>query len=248
MRRHRRFLIATVAASATGLIVLVSAAFGASIVQKLVWTVSGNLPPHGSAPATLNVTETTKMSDGTVPPPMTKAVVEFDKAGKVDTKGLPTCKPAKLQNTDAQAARKACKKAIIGSGRADAKIVFPGQSPIDAPAPVTVFNGTPLGGHPDFLIHAYTTVPAPTTFVVPGKLTKLHGTYGTKLTLKVPKIAGGSGSLVLFKTKVHRTWKFKGKTHSYISGTCPKTHKLLIKGTFSYKGAGNQVASDVAKC
>jgi hypothetical protein len=175
-------------------------------------------------------------------------VIEFDRAGKVDTKNLPTCKPAKLQNTDARAARKACKAAIVGTGKADAKIVFPGQSPVDAPAPVTVFNGTPIHGHPNFLIHAYTTVPVPTTFVVPGELTKLHGKYGTKLTLRVPKIAGGSGSLVLFHVRVHRTWTAKGKKHSYISGSCPSSHKLLIKGTFSYRGAPKQVASDIAKC
>jgi hypothetical protein len=249
MRGHRRlFLTASLAALAAGLVVWVSAAFGASIVQTLVWSVSGKLPHHGSAPATLKVAEKTKMDDGSVPPPMKTAVVEFDKAGKVDTKGLPTCKPAKLQNTDAQAARKACKKAIVGTGKADAKIVFPGQSPVDAPAPVTVFNGTPIHGHPNFLIHAYTTVPVPTTFVVPGELTKLHGKYGTKLTLKVPKIAGGSGSLVLFKVKVNKTWKFKGKKHSYISGACPSSHKLLIQGKFSYKGAPSETAKDTASC
>lgn len=227
--------------------VIAASAFGADVVQTLTWKVIGHVSKHKVTPAGLDVTETTATSDGSVPPVLKTATVEFDKAGILDTKGLPTCRPAKLENTNAPQARRACPTAILGKGNADAKVVFPDQAPLDAPAPVTVFNGTPIGGRPNFLIHAYTTVPAPTTFVVPGKVVRDHGKFSYKITFQVPPIAGGYGSLVLFHTKVKRTWTYKGKKHSYISGKCPHSGSVLIQGTFHFADGQQKVSTGTAK-
>ena len=52
-----------------------------------------------------------------VPVPAVKAVVDFDKNTKLFTKGVPTCDPAKLQNTSTEIALRECGKAKIGGGK-----------------------------------------------------------------------------------------------------------------------------------
>ncbi|HZK16217.1 MAG TPA: hypothetical protein VFC52_06485, partial [Solirubrobacterales bacterium] len=131
-----------------------------------------------------------------------------------------------------------CTPAIVGIGNANATVAFPDQAPIPAPAGVTVFNGTPAGKRPVFLIHAYTTVPVPTTFIVPGVYQRINqGPYGWRLHFRVPFIAGGSGSLRMFQTRVGKTYRFRGRRASYGYGTC-RTGRLRIKLDFTYQTIG----------
>ena len=112
---------------------------------------------------------------------------------------------------------------------------------------MTAFNGKPQGGKPVFLIHAYTTVPAPTTFIVPGAILKSSKPFGHQLTLHVPPIAGGAGSLVHFDVNVKRKWKYKGEKHSYISGKC-KGGQFEIEGTFDFGDGSHEVVPATDNC
>jgi hypothetical protein len=92
-------------------------------------------------------------------------------------------------------ARAACPNAIVGEGQGTAIVKFPEQEPIKASSPITLFNGPPgPHGDPTVLAHAYLSVPAPTTYIVPIVIEPIHqGIYGYRTKATIPKIAGGAG-------------------------------------------------------
>ena len=199
MKTHRRRAAALAVAVIATLGLAAYALASATVTQTLSLDIKGKTSGKKPGAVAMKITEESVGPGPSefelVPPKLETATIKFGKSLDIDTKGLPTCKPSKLENTDDSQAKKVCKDAIVGKGFALAKIVFPDQgAPIDAPAPVTAFNGKPQGGKPVFLIHAYTTVPAPTTFIVPGMILKSAKPFGHQLTLHVPPIAGGAGS------------------------------------------------------
>jgi len=201
------------------------------------------LPRNVNAPITIFGKGTLSTVDGELPPVIETLEFEFDKHGAVDTTGLPKCTAAKLQATTVPQARKLCPGAIVGTGYGHAIVKFPEQAPIPANSPITIFNGPRIGGDPSVLAHAYTTVPVPTTFVVPVRIETIHhGRYGYRVKAKIPKIAGGAGIPISGSLKVGRKWTYKGKRHSYISARCPDG-RLQAIGTFSFKD-GTRVQGD----
>jgi hypothetical protein len=191
------------------------------------------LPKKSFAPITLSASADIKTVDGSVPPALTKVVIDFDRNGLVQTKGLPVCQPSKLENTTAPQARAVCKDAIVGEGTSDALIAFPDQAPIPASSPLTIFNGPKMGGNPSVIVHAYLTIPAPTTFIIPSPITRTSGPYRYQVVSNIPPIAGGYGSVTHFDFKVRKTWKVGGKRVSYASARCANG-RLQAQGSFTF--------------
>lgn len=207
---------------------------------NLVITTDGGfspttLPKHGFAPIRLHGFGKIATEDGSPPPVLETVTLWFDKHGEVETRGLPTCTPAKLKATTTKQARKLCPGAIVGTGFGKAVVDFPEQGPIPASSPITLFNAKPIHGNPALLAHAHLTVPGPTTFVVPIEIQRVHaGRYGFKTVAKIPKIAGGFGIPLYARLSVGRTWTYKGKKLSYANAGCPDG-RLQAKGQFRFK-------------
>src|SRR3954451_20541628 len=186
-----------------GVLLLVVVASAAAIVlhaSNLVVTADGGftpttLPKKGFAPIKLHGFGKISTEDGSPPPVLETVTLWFDKHGKVETRGLPTCTPGKLAATTTAQARKLCPGAIVGTGFGKAVVNFPEQGPILAGSPITIFNGAPKHGNPTVLAHAHLTVPGPTTFVVPIEIQRVNdGRYGFKVVADIPRIAGGYGT------------------------------------------------------
>jgi hypothetical protein len=193
------------------------------------------LPKNVDAPITLWGRGRLSTVSGEYPPILETIEFEFDKHGSVDTTGLPKCSAAKLQATTVPQARKLCPGAIVGKGRGSAVVLFPEQRPIPVSSPITIFNGPRKGGDPTVYAHAYTTVPAPTTFVVPIRIESIHnGRYGYRVHARIPKIAGGAGHPLSGSLRVGRKWTFKGQKHSYVNARCADGH-LQAVGEFGFK-------------
>lgn len=193
------------------------------------------LPKKGFAPIKLHGFGKIETEDGTQPPVLETVTILFDKHGKVETRGLPTCTPGKLKATTVPQARKLCPGAIIGKGVGKAVVDFPEQPPIPATSPITLFNARPKGRNPVVLAHAHLTVPAPTTFIVPIEVEKVKkGRYGFRTVAKIPRIAGGSGIPLYARLKIGREWNYKGKRLSYANAGCPDG-RLQAKGEFEFK-------------
>jgi hypothetical protein len=193
---------------------------------NLVFTFNGGftpkaLPKSKLAPITLTASGKIATKDGTHPPALKEAVVETDKNGAVNVTGLPVCRSGQLQSRDTKAARKACPKAIIGSGKTTVEVQFPESKPILVNSALTVFNGGKKGGTTTFYIHAFFTAPITGAIVTTVKIKKIHrGRYGLKSIATIPKIANGSGSVKSFDLKIGKTYTYKGKKMSVLSAKC----------------------------
>lgn len=237
---RKTVLRASAMAAVAALAIAASAAALVLHAGNVVVTTDGGfspttLPKTHFAPITLHGYGRISTADGSVPPVLKTIVLWFDKHGAVETRGLPICTKAKLAATTTAQARKLCPGAIVGTGFGKAVVNFPEQPPIPASSPITIFNGPPKDGNPTVLAHAHLTVPAPTTFVVPIVIQKVHdGRYGFKTVAEIPPIAGGSGTPIYGRLKIGRTWKYKGKTLSYANASCPDG-RLQAKGEFVFK-------------
>lgn len=188
------------------------------------------LPSDHDAPIEFWGHSTIRTRDGSDPPPVTHVLVEFDKYGHLETRGLPRCTTAKLVATTPAVARRQCPGAIVGTGFGKAVVNFPEQAPIVAGSPVTFFNGPEIGGDPSVIVHAHLSVPAPTTYLIPVRIERIHkGVYGYRIEAKIPPIAGGYGAPTDFEFKAGRDWLFRGKELSYINARCPRTRILQAR-------------------
>ncbi len=204
------------------------------------------LPKRAFAPIRIGGHATISTKDRTTPPPLKTILLLLDRNGRLTTRGLPTCRAAALANETVAAARRTCRRAIVGAGRAKAILTFPGQAPIPATSPLTFFNGPRQGPDATVVIHAYTTTPAPTTYVVVTTIAKVHiGRFGYAVSADVPSIAGGYGSLTTGSLAIHRTYPYRGRTRSYTSAHC--TDGLLeVRGRLAFAD-GTIIAGTVFK-
>lgn len=193
---------------------------------NLVFTFNGGfsptaLPKTKLAPITLTASGKIATKSGEHPPALKEAIVETDKNGAVFVKGLPVCTAGKLQSRNTAAARKACPKAIIGSGKTTVEVKLEEQNPILVDSALTVFNGGQKGGTTTLYIHAFFTAPVTGAIVTTVKITKIHnGRFGLKSVATIPKIVGGSGSVKSFDLKIGKTYTYKGKKVSVLSAKC----------------------------
>jgi hypothetical protein len=205
-------------------------------------------PKTAATPANLEVTTKLTNASSPVPKPTVRVVVDFDKNASIFTKGLPTCDPAKLQNTSTEVALQQCGRAKIGSGTAAA--LLPASSQIyTVNQTVTAFNGVPQGGKPSVILHTYGTTPLQTTLVLVGTVSRSNKEgYGPRLDLDVPKIAGGTGALTDFSVKISKRWRYKGKQVSFVSAKCPNSKKLKARGAFDFIDGETAVPTSTQSC
>jgi hypothetical protein len=175
------------------------------------------LPRERPAPITVAFEGKISTTDETHPPALTRLRVELNSAGQVDTRGLPQCPTSSLQATSSEQALERCRTALVGKG------TFVAQLPVEKDLLVggraLVFNGT-VDGRPGMLIHIYVSDPVRLTLVIPIKISHQEGRFGTVLTTTVPRLAGGSASIVAMKLKIGRKFNVSGERRSYLSAAC----------------------------
>lgn len=219
-----------------------SAAYGIRLqAGKLIVIANGGfspqtLPKHRDAPIKLHGFAKFRMIDGSRPSPLRTIVIEFDKHGHVETRGLQKCTKRKLEHTTTRQARRSCPGAIVGKGFGTAIVEFPEQRRIKASTPITIFNGPRKNGNPTVFGHGYLDDPVgPVTYVVPIEIEKINrGRYGFRTVAKLPRIANDFGSAIYGRLKIGREWKYRGKRLSYANARCADG-RLQAKGQFVFK-------------
>jgi hypothetical protein len=188
-------------------------------------------PGHGNVPITLTSITRVGTHDGSTPPTLTSLDFVLDRNGTIDTKGLPTCTPGKLEGTTPSQARKRCAGALVGKGTAKVLVTMPGKAPFTFASPLSFFNGLRSGGAPTMIAHGYETVPAPKTLLVPIAIERISsGRYGYRVHVEMPEFAGGYGAPVLAEARIGATRKRAGKTIGYINAHCAGG-RLQVHGT-----------------
>ncbi|UTI66940.1 hypothetical protein NBH00_12200 [Paraconexibacter antarcticus] len=198
-------------------------------------------------PIGFTVTTTTKGTgatpDGTFG--TSQAVIHFDKNLKFNNKKFPTC----AINVVVATPDKCPAGSKVGSGSANAKIE-PAPGTLAANPTIQAFNG-PKGAF--YLRLAKGTIdPVDDTGVIPAKLSKDTGKYGSKLTVSIPKAyynnLGLRITLTRFLTKVKAT--YKGTPYIVSTGCTGK--KYNFGGDFTFidgAGATNKVSvKTTSKC
>jgi hypothetical protein len=254
MRKRLIWTLAVGAALAVALAGIATAEKPVVVQQgNLKITINGSfspkkLPKSKMAGIKLNVSGKVETTDGTHPPALREFIVETDKNGAINAKGLPACSAAKLNSQNTTNAEKACPNAIVGEGKTDVEIEFAEQAPIIAKSKLLAFNGGVKGGVTTIYIHAFLTVPVPAAVVTTVKVSKVkNGRYGTKSVGKIPVIAGGAGSPVFFELNIDRKFTYKGKKQSYLLAKCPDGH-LNAKGTGIFSDGTRLTGSVVRSC
>jgi hypothetical protein len=222
----RKRLVLTLALGAVVALVVGGIAVAAkpTVIQvgNLKLTFNGGFSPQKlsktkQTPINLNVSGKIQTTDGSHPPALKEFVLETDKNGSVNAKGVPTCKQGQIEATTTSAAEKACKKAIIGKGTTNVEVLFPESAPIPIKSKLVLFNGGVSGGKTTIYIHAFLTNPIAAAIVTTVKIKKKkNGRYGTQSVASVPKIANGVGSVTSFTLTVNE--------RGYLTAKCPDGH------------------------
>jgi hypothetical protein len=240
-RRLATFALLLIAAGA------LAAAASAEVVQSGDVRVSFHaefsphaLPRERPAPITVEVEGDISTTDGTQPPALKELRVELSSAGQIDTRGLPACQAAALQSTSTELARARCGPAQVGHGRFAASLRFSGR-PILVDGQALVFNGV-VGGRPGMFIQIYIARPVRVTLVIPLKISHNRSRFSTVLTTKVPKLAGGFGSITQLQLHIGRRFSYRGASRSYLSAACtapagfPGATFTFARGVFNFEG------------
>jgi hypothetical protein len=213
---NKRF-VGTIGAFTVALALAVAAA---AIAGKPV-QVGGNIEAKfngGFWPKTLAKKELTPISfwitgkvdtrDGIHPPPLKELILEGDKDASFSVKGIPLCRSEpgiESQRMTPDRVRKECRTSLIGQGRMEAEISFYDAKPIPVESELLLLKGGFAGGERSLYLHAYLTIPVPASIVTVVKVKRIDkGRYGLRAVATIPKIAGGSGSITLFRLKLKK--------------------------------------------
>jgi hypothetical protein len=236
--------ILVVAGSASAVTVLAG-----NLLIKIDGATSPKALPRGKfAPIGFHGSASVATRDGSHIPPALSTQLLVDKHIAIDTTGLPTCTLAQIRSSTPAAAMKACGDALIGRGTSTAQVQFPEQAPFIAKGPLLAFNGPSSGGYGgkgyrEQLYYVYADVPLPTALIAVAKVSKGTGRYGYKISITIPKIAGGAGSFSGAEFTIDRKWTYRGEKHSFLTAECANGHfDAQVEVAF---GDGTQVIGNV---
>jgi hypothetical protein len=192
------------------------------------------LPRDRAAPVAVRLDGGLQTADGSLLPRVTRIELGLPGQGVLSTRGLGTCSQRRLRNTKPPEALAACRPALVGRGRLEAHVVVPNQTPFTIRARLLAFNGR-VGGHRAVLLHAFATSP-PTVAVVPFLIRPGSGRFGMALVADLPAALGPWPHFAHFEMTLSRRYAYRGKSHSYLSASCPIPPRFTA-GFFSFAKA-----------
>lgn len=260
MRRKRAYLVGALALALAVSVAGIGGAAAGDTIQTFKAKVKPNKLPKKKRKGVALTVKTTVAKEGAdgqpdpdvVPAKAKKVKIDFDDDLKFTTKGLAKCK-ANISALTAEQARQACKKAQVSKNKGtkgEAKLPNPNGGVITLPAKVTAFNGPPRGKKPVILLHTDAAGGAVIN-VLTGVLKKSRAgkDFGKRLDVAVPPLGGGAAAISVFKVKVKKTYRSRGKKRKYISARCKdKNRKLNSKALFKYTDAPKETVKSKQKC
>ena len=177
------------------------------------------LPRNHPAPIAIEGMAGIRSLAGGPPPELEQLVLDFDRDGRLSTKGLPTCAPASIEGIGVAAARRKCEKAIVGKGMVGAQVLIEGRW-IRVIGALTLFNGPAAGHTATVVAHAQPISLPDEIYVVEIPVDRTKGDFRYRATVEVPEIFNGTGVLTNAKVKIARRYRFKGRERSYVAAQC----------------------------
>jgi hypothetical protein len=240
-----------ITATTTALLALALTTFAGAetqIIGNLQLSVQATLSPkklprQGDAPVAVSVGWQIQSTDPAQKPAALRSVeIEINKAGVLDTQGLPDCPYAQIQPASTQRALSNCKPSLVGQGTFSALVGLEGQESYVSRGKMLVFKGTKQGKAVLFG-QIYTSYPFAASFVIVFKVKQAgKGTFGTILQAKLPANLRAWGNLTEVKMRLERTYSVKGVKRSFLSAGCPapkgiaKAPFKLARTSFAFDG------------
>lgn len=199
------------------------------------------LPRDELAPVTVTMGGKITTTDRSEPPRLEKIVLEINRNGVLDNKGLPTCSLAKLNSISSAQAKRVCAKAQVGHGSVTSRVYLPGQGAFASTGELLAFNGK-LHGRPAVLAQVSSKAPLPLTYVIAFEVKKQGGTFGTALIGTLPPIASEYGYISSFSLALGRRYTSHGKKHYFAAASCPAPKGFntapfaLAKASYEFAG------------
>lgn len=177
------------------------------------------LPRHTNAPITVSVDGTIKTLSGDRPPALRFIAIAINHGGRIDTKGLPTCRRSQIEPATSAQALAACGAALVGEGRYVGALSLPEQNAFPLQGRVLAFNAV-VNGQRAILAHVYGSNPVPNSRILVFHIHKSSGTFGTVLTAALPANLNRHGYLKKISLDLRRNFVYRGRKHSYLSAAC----------------------------
>jgi len=177
------------------------------------------LPRTTPAPVSVTVAGGVKTTRGLRLPQLRTIAVAINRAGRLDDKGLPTCRIASIQPATEAVAKKRCADSIVGDGHVTLVVRLPSQADYISRNNLLAFNGPRRGGHKLILAQIYSKNP-PGAIILTFTIKKHKGIYGNTIETTLPKYAEGWAYLTQFEMTLGRTYRWRGKERSYVSASC----------------------------
>jgi hypothetical protein len=192
------------------------------------------LPVKSFAPVQFSGSVEVAKPGGGKPPALDQIVLDFDRDGRLETGGLPTCAPESVAEASVEEARSICKGSIVGTGEIEALVSLPvSGNLVPTSSPLTLFNGPRQEGKPTVVVHARTTVPATQTYAFTVPIEKRPGEFRYRVTADIPPLAGGLAAITKLSVTVGRKYTSGGTKRSYVSARC-SDHILRSHGAFTF--------------
>jgi hypothetical protein len=190
------------------------------------------LPRKKPAPISFEGRASVRSTDGGPPPRLEQVVLDFDRDGRLSTKGLATCAPARIESLGVKAARRRCEGAIVGEGEVGAQVFVEGRW-LRVIAALTLFNGPPGGSYATVVAHAQAVSLPDEIYVVSIPIDRIGGEYRYRATVEVPQIFNGTGVLTKVQAKIGRRYKANGQKRSYVAAKC-SDGSLAVHGILTF--------------
>ena len=178
-----------------------------------------NLPRHDHAPIGVRVDGTVRTLSGERPPALRWISIGINRGGRIETRGLPTCRRSQIEAVSSAQALEACGPALVGSGRYVAGVAFPEQDTFPLQGKILAFNAT-VDGERAILAHVYGRKPFPNSRTFVFHIREGSGTFGTVLTAALPVALNRNGYLKRIILNLRRDFVYRGRRRSYLSAAC----------------------------
>jgi hypothetical protein len=189
------------------------------------------LPRREPAPVRVHLEGSLETADGQTLPRVTEIELGLPVQGIINTRGLPTCPLSRLRDTTPKQALQVCEGALVGSGKIEAEVLLPDQTPFRVDADLLAFNGR-LGGQRAVFLHAF-ALKQLTVIVLPFVISHANGRFGTRLSAVLSRELGPWPHFARFDMTFARQFSYRGKSHSYLSAACPIPPRVTT-GYFSF--------------
>ena len=176
------------------------------------------LPRAALAPIGVRIEGAIKVPAGQQSPSLRRIKIALNRAGHLDTQGLPRCRRNRIDSVASSEALAACGTSLVGAGGIVARTALPNQQPTTVRGEVLLFNGV-ASGQPVILAHIY-QADTPATRVIVFKIHRGGGAFGTVITGEVPPSANRNGYLESIFLQLERRYVFRGRQRSYLSAAC----------------------------